>query len=586
VVTTRGVVTGVKGNGFFLQTPAGEEDGDPGTSEGLLVFTGSRPPSAVQVGTVVTVRGRVVEYVPSHDPHCPPLTELADPQLVTVERTGVPLPEPITLTTALLHPAGGLEQLERFEGMRVGVESLTVVGPTGGTLDEATGGVTSNGLFYGVLTGTGRPFREPGVEAPEPLPASPCCVPRFDGNPERLAVDSDALLGSRPLDVPVGAVVTGLVGPLDYTCRAFMLLVEPGAALGVRMPPAPSPLPPPGPQEVAIATWNLHRFFDDKDDPSLAEPVLTAEAWSRRLERTARALVEELRLPDVLGVQEVENLAALQALAAATNARARAAGQADPAYGAYLLEGNDVGGIDVGLLVKTARVEVVRVWQEGKGERLSVDGSWLHDRPPLLLRAGVPAPGGGRFSFVVVVTHLRSLSDIAHPDKGGRVRAKRQEQAESLARVVQGVRERWPAEPVLVVGDLNAFEFNDGYVDVVGTVAGRPAPAEEVVVNVSRVLLTSPLEVLTLQLPAARRYSYVYRGNAQTLDHILVSGDLVANLRRVAAVHFNADFPLAWQDHSGPLRRLSDHDPVVVHLRLPGSVPRPRPVVRRGGSPS
>ncbi len=582
VVTTRGVVIGVKNNGFFIQTPSGEDDGNPATSEGLLVFTGSRPPTAVQVGTVVSVRGRVVEYVPSHDPYCPPLTEIAGEPLVTVEGSGFSLPEPLTLTTALLHAAGGVDQLERFEGMRLRVESLTVVGPTGGTLNETTGDVISNGVFYGVLTGTPRPFREPGLEAPEPLPATPCCVPRFDGNPERLAVDSDALLGGGALDVPVGAVVEGLVGPLDYTCRTYLLLLEAGARVPVTMPPAPPALPPAGPDELAIATWNLHRFFDASDDPSINEPLLTPAAWARRLGRAARAVVIELRLPDVIGVQEVENLNALQALAAAANAEAMAAGGRDPGYQAHVLEGNDVGGIDVGFVVKSARLEVVQVWQEGKGERLTADGTLLHDRPPLLLRASVPGPGGARFPFVVIVNHLRSLGDIAHPDKGGRVRAKRQEQAESVAAIVQAVRHRWPGEAVVVVGDFNAFEFNDGFVDVVGTVAGRPAPADQVAVNVSRVLLAPPLHILTAGMPAAARYSYVYRGNAQALDHILVSDELLNLVHRVAAVRFNADYPESWRGDDGKLRRLSDHDPVVVHLRIPGSAPRARPVVRRG----
>lgn len=581
VVTTRGVVTGVKGNGFFIQTPVGDEDGDPATSEGVLVFTGGRPPSTVQAGNLVSVRGRVVEYAPASDPHCPPLTEIAESPVVTLLGSGFPLPEPIGLTAGDLDAAGGVEQLERFEGMRVRVESLTVVGPTGGSVNETTGGVTSNGLFYGVLTGTPRPFREAGLEAPEPLPGVPCCVPRFDGNPERLAVDSDALAGSNSLEVPVGAVVSGLVGPLDYTCRTYLLALEVGASVSVAIPPAREPLPPAGPHELAIASWNLHRFFDAVDDPGINEPVLTPEAWARRLKRAARAVVAELRLPDVIGVQEVENLGALQALAMAASAEAIVAGGRDPGYQAYLQEGNDAGGIDVGFLVKTSRVDVVEVRQEAKGERLAMDGTLLHDRPPLLLRATVAAPGGGRFPFTVIVNHLRSLTDIAHPDKGARVRAKRQEQAESLARIVHGVRQRTPGEAIVVLGDLNAFEFNDGYVDVVGTVAGRPAAADQVVVNVSRVLLAPPLHILTAQLPAAARYSYVYRGNAQVLDHILVSDELADRVHHLAAVRFNADFPESWRADDGQLRRLSDHDPVVVHLRIPGSAPRARPVVRR-----
>ncbi|WP_255505612.1 Calx-beta domain-containing protein [Alkalisalibacterium limincola] len=38
-VATRGIVTARKSNGFFIQTPDGEDDGNPATSEGLFIFT-------------------------------------------------------------------------------------------------------------------------------------------------------------------------------------------------------------------------------------------------------------------------------------------------------------------------------------------------------------------------------------------------------------------------------------------------------------------------------------------------------------------------------------------------------------------
>ena len=75
-VTTTGVVTALRTNGFYLQAPDGEADADPATSEGVLVFTNSAPPSAAAVGNRVRVSGSVVEYRPSADPSSPPLTEI------------------------------------------------------------------------------------------------------------------------------------------------------------------------------------------------------------------------------------------------------------------------------------------------------------------------------------------------------------------------------------------------------------------------------------------------------------------------------------------------------------------------------
>jgi uncharacterized protein len=60
VVTTSGVVTGRKANGFFIQAPEGAGDGLPATSDGLFVFTSSAPPASVTAGTLVTVTGRVL----------------------------------------------------------------------------------------------------------------------------------------------------------------------------------------------------------------------------------------------------------------------------------------------------------------------------------------------------------------------------------------------------------------------------------------------------------------------------------------------------------------------------------------------
>src|SRR5262245_25016298 len=67
-VTTSGIVTAVKSNGFFLQAPDADVDADPATSEGIFVFTSSSPPTDAVVGNQVTVTGTVTEFVPSADP--------------------------------------------------------------------------------------------------------------------------------------------------------------------------------------------------------------------------------------------------------------------------------------------------------------------------------------------------------------------------------------------------------------------------------------------------------------------------------------------------------------------------------------
>ena len=116
---------------------------------------------------------------------------------------------------------------------------------------------------------------------------------------------------------------------------------------------------------MTVANSNLERFFDTTDDPSIADPVLTATAFNNRLKKASLAIRNVMRTPDVIGVEEMENLSTLQSLANKINADAVAAAQPNPNYQAYLAEGNDVGGIDVGFLVKAARVAVIDVTQFG-----------------------------------------------------------------------------------------------------------------------------------------------------------------------------------------------------------------------------
>ena len=590
-VTVSGLVTALKSNGFFLQAPDADADADPATSEAVFVFTGSAPPAAAVVGNEVDVTGVVSEFSPSADPLQPPVTEISSTSVVLVSSAN-PLPAPIVLDDEPT-AAGAFDQLERYESMRVSVPSLTVVAPTGGTTTEPTATATTNGVFYGVVPGTPRPFREAGVQLPDPLPPGAECpaanVPRFDTNPERLRVDSDAL-GHAAIEVSTGALVTGLVGPLDFAFRAYSVLPDPGATVNVTPGMTAVATAPPDGDELTIASFNLERFFDDVDDPGITEPILTPTAYSDRLQKASLIVRDYLHAPDVVGVVEMENLAAVQDLAEQIDLDAQGAGQPPPAYAAYLVEGNDVGGIDVGFLVKSApvvpgtpRIVVEAVTQFGKNTVFvepTPGSNLLNDRPPLVLEATAHDRSGATFPFVVIVNHLRSLNGIADTGSGSggwasggdRVRNKRKQQAEFLAALVETRQQADPLEPILLIGDFNAFEVNDGYADVMGTILGQPAPADQVCVS-SADLVTANLAILT-ESAALERYSYSFDGNAQTLDHAVANPALLSLAGHVRLDHarVDADFPQTDRnDYStGASRRLSDHDPLLAYFRIPG----------------
>jgi hypothetical protein len=141
------------------------------------------------------------------------------------------------------------------------------------------------------------------------------------------------------------------------------------------------------------------------------------------------------------------------------------------------------------------------------------------------------------------------------------VRAKRRLQAEDLADFVTAR----VNENIVVLGDMNAFEFNDGLVDVVGTVEGSPAVAEEVTEpSVDR--WTHELANLADLLPAQERYSYVFEGNAQVLDHVLVNQAMLGRLTRFTYARNNTDFPESFELDFGVSTRLSDHDAAVAYF--------------------
>ncbi|BDC49086.1 nuclease [Bryobacterales bacterium F-183] len=573
-VNVEGIVTARISNGFFLQS-AGTGDGNPATSDGIFVFTSSTPSANAAVGNLVRVSGTVTEFSPSTDLQSPPVTELINATVSAPISTGNTLPAPVTITPAMATPNGGINQLEHLEGMRVTIASLRVVAPTDGSVSDITAESTTNGVFYGVMPNVATPFREAGIQTPSTVPVcaagSGCAIPVFDGNPERIRVDSDAA-GQSPIEVGVNQVVSNLTGVLHYGFRAYSVL--PTAAATVSGTPIQlTATPIPGAGTVSIAAMNVERLFDAVNDGG-GTPVANATGYSNRLGKISKTIRDVLRTPDVVAFEEAEKFDVLRDLATRITTDAAAAGQPDPAYTAYLVEGNDVGGIDVGFLVRNT-VQVDDVTQFGAATTYispcNGNPETLNDRPPLRLRATANRPGGQILRFIVFVNHLRSLNDVDSTDPcgvttaGARVRAKRAAQANYLADLIQAELTNNPTARIVAVGDFNAFEVNDGLVDVLNAIIGSPAPATRVVTATNDPTYADLTNMLNL-LPVPQRYSYVFDGNHQTLDHVLLSPLARAAVVGGGYARVNSDFPESLRNNPNTPERYSDHDPVVVHL--------------------
>ena len=348
-------------------------------------------------------------------------------------------------------------------------------------------------------------------------------------------------------------------------------------------PTLPSVAPATDLDQLAIASLNTLNLFNDIDDPQRSIPtcgagyiaddreVLSAAAYDAKLDKIAGTIIGQLGLPDVVALQEVESTTVLDDLSNRIGTLSAGA----VAYEVYLTPGNDRGEINNGYLINPARVAVDGVSQIDAAACLSSDDTPLHDRPSQELQARFIADGAN-WSFVVINNHLRSLGGI----DTARTRLKRHEQAQSVAARIQAIQSDDPALPIVVTGDLNAFEFSDGYVDVVGLLSGTSVQDANLV-NIENAgvpgfdpsnqvspTLRKPIE----NLPAGERYSFIFRGNSQALDHALISAAAEPYLVGLSYSRGNADVREDFADDASSDLRSSDHDGLIVILD-PAGIP-------------
>jgi len=534
VTGVEGTVTAIlgrrSGQAFWVQQVPG--DRDPATSDGLLV-TALDGLGRVEIGDRVRLTGRVEEPVWRMEL---PVTRLVADGLEVNGRTN-PLPEPVVMgrggraiptpnvdddgLTRFEPDRDAIDFFESLEGMLVRVEDPVAVGPT-----------SQHGEIV-VLADDGA--------GAAPRSARGGVVRTADtAHPERIVID-DRLVS----DPPPVAVGDRLVGPIDGVLHAsygsFKLLnVEPlEVQWSSRRRPVTTSLVA-DPDHITVATCNVEN--------------LAAVSGEDRFTAVAGTIVDRLRSPTLLAVQEIQDdsgaeddgtVSAELTLERLADAIATAGG---PRYGWVQVdpENNADGGrpganIRVALLFDSdlASVpEVRRTPLPASPMRIGVgDPAFTDSRKPLVVELEL----GGE-PLVVVVCHLRSKGGD-DPLFGRRQppilssEAQRVPQAERVRTLVGTLLDADPGARVVVLGDLNDFEFSEA----VGVLAAPP------MVN------------LIERVPVAERSTYVYLGNSQTLDHIIVSPTL-AEGAEIEVVHVNADLPASQQ--------ASDHDPVIARLQI------------------
>nr|MDQ3043453.1 nuclease [Acidobacteriota bacterium] len=190
----------------------------------------------------------------------------------------------------------------------------------------------------------------------------------------------------------------------------------------------------------------------------------------------------------------------------------------------------------------------------------------LNDRPPFMLRAIVKDEKTNKpLELTVVVNHLKSLRGYNDEKDAPFVRMKKKLQAEFLSKYVAERLKANPSERIALVGDFNAFQFNDGIMDVIGTIKGTPSAKDSVLIA-SEDMLNPDLTNLVDLIKTEQRYSYSFDGNAQILDHFLVSDALKRHLAGFGYARINADFPETYRNDDTRVERFSDHDAAIAYF--------------------
>jgi predicted extracellular nuclease/2',3'-cyclic-nucleotide 2'-phosphodiesterase (5'-nucleotidase family) len=562
VTAVPGIVTAVDSNGFYLQAP--NPDADIATSEAVFVFTGSAP--TVNVGDSITVSGAVSEFTPGGASSGNlSTTQIGSNPVITVLSSNNPLPAAIILGSggrelpnqmidsdplSVFNPtADGIDFYESLEGMRVTAKNVLAVSPTNGF-----------GEIYGVV--------DNGVNATGLSQRGTINIAPDDFNPERVQIDEDTgVLDFAFPNVNVGASLGDVTGVIGYNFGNFEIIPTEDFVSQI----IPSTLQPevstltPSSDQLLLATYNVLNL-----DPNDADG--DADIANGRFTAIANQIVTNLNAPDIIGLQEVQDnsgstndgvISADLTLQTLITAIATAGG---PTY-AFIdntFIGNNTSGGQPGANIRTAflynpdRVDLVEgsvqtVGSQGNGE------AFFDTRLPLI----------ADFTFngetvTVVNNHFSSkggsspLFGVNQPSVGDEANGNGQEnptlngsldqrraQAQVVNDFVDSVLANNGDAQVVVLGDFNEFEF----------------------ISPLEILAGDVLTNLVETLPDTERYSFIFDGNSQSLDHILVTNNLSTNAQ-VDIVQLNTEFV-------DNVQRASDHDPILAQLEFANPISTP-----------
>ena len=512
-VTIQGIVTLIDdGEGLYVEET--DSDGDNRTSNAIFVQTDELP-ADIAARSWISAQGTVTEIPKGRNT----LTALTNVSEITSCSSGQTLP-----LTDLSLPLNGLER-EAFEGMRIQmVGTLTVTD----TYQFARGGFS--------ISGNGFQFVATELAAPGPG--------AFKNKQKN---QNFSLAASLPKDAPgpallaTGSSVSNVTGVLTHDARNLRLALQ---SMDSEEPSAFTTPAQAGAGEIRVVGMNLLNFFNgdgkggDFPTPRGARTTAEFDDQRQRLDAAIGVLY-----PHVLAVMELEN-DGFGTLSAAADFIALAEDATGGSWQVARPAGDDTGGdnITVGLFYRDDLFETV-------GSARTLTGpEFRKSRQPM---AQVFKQRHSDEKVLVVVNHLKSKGSC--PDSGADANQKdgqgcwnpmRVASAEKMSAWVNSLAETTQTENALILGDMNAYRQEDpinairraGFVELMDNTAGDT-------------------------------YSYVFFGQAGTLDYAFATASLQKKVQQVFIWNVNAALP-GNMELPQPWLRFSDHDPVVVDIRL------------------
>jgi predicted extracellular nuclease len=542
VSNIQGVVTHKVSNGFTMQSL--QPDDKPCSSEGIFILTGNYPKNMTD--DLVSVSGLVSEFTPGNPGNYNlSITEITNPTIKVIQKDHK-IPEPVVLDNmakVIPHEViendgmssfdineDGLDFYESLESMLVEIDHSIVVAPKNAYNEIVV--LPENFSSFNILSISGALLET-----------------KNDLNPEKIVVK---LPSSFKGHINVGVHTdTKIIGIVDYSYGYYKVIsLNP---LTFSLPNGPQDTFQSNNGDLTLATYNVENLSIFEDE--------------KKFIGISRQIFNDLSSPDLLVLHEVmddsgtadDDVVSADKTILKLVQEIKKQGGPDYLFSDAPPVNDQDGGIAGG------NIRSVLLYRQDRGINLEPaveigsdftysDGKFAISQNPLRIGESSKNFSNARkpaiwllkyqgMQFFVVGVHL--TSQIANsPDWGSRqpplkqadqIRVKQSAFIQGYLRKILRIKNE---VPIIVAGDMNSTPWSEVITALKGNSFTNTGEMED----------------------PAEQFSYIFEGNAQQLDYILINNNLVNDVIQSRFLHLNTI-----QDHD---LQVSDHDPVVIEINF------------------